>query len=388
MRRCGTPREAASARPSSGEIVGLLDWFRGHDPEFRLAFRVTVAAALAFLLARLLHLPQGFWAVITAVIVIQGSVGGSLKAAMDRFVGTLAGAVLGAIVAVAIPHASTAGLCIALMVAVAPLALLAALKPGFRVAPVTALIMLLPTGSLALEPWVTALDRVTEIILGDIVGVGVALLILPARAHAQVAKGASRVAALNADLLGALLGGAMSGEGRAGVPAIHAQIRAALKALETSAEEAGRERRSHLTDQPDPEPLLRGLYRLRHDLVMIGRAASTALPPPLMDRMAATLAGVREAAAARLRDLAEALRDARAPGSPQALEAATRAYASAIDALRAEGVLREQPGTVIGRFWSLPFAFEQLHQDLNDLARVAAGWAGQEPEKETAGGSP
>jgi uncharacterized membrane protein YccC len=357
--------------------VNLLDWLRNHDPEFRLAFRVTIAAAIAFLLARLLQLPQGFWAVITAVIVIQGSVGGSLKAALDRFVGTLAGAVTGAAVAIALPHASTATLCLAIMVAVAPLALLAALKPGFRVAPVTALIMLLPASGLAVDPWIAAFDRVLEIAIGDIVGVAVALLVLPARAHANVTKGASRIASLNADLLRVLLDGSLSGEGRTGAPAIHARIRAALKELEAAADEAGRERRSHLTEEPDPEPLLRSLYRLRHDLVMIGRAASIALPPALMERMAEPLASVRDAAETRLRELAVALVEGREPQPSERLDAATKAYASAIEALRSDGLLRAQPGAVIGRFWTLPFAFEQLHQDLNEIARLASNWAGR-----------
>ena len=357
--------------------MNLLDWLRSHDPEFRLALRVTIAAAIAFLLARLLQLPQGFWAVITAVIVIQGSVGGSLKAALDRFVGTLAGAVVGAIVAIAVPHGSTPTLCLAVMVAVAPLALLAALKPGFRVAPVTALIMLLPMSEVTLDPWMAAFDRVLEIAIGDIVGVTVALLVLPARAHAAVAKGASRIASLNADLLRILLDASVLGEGRAGTPAIHAQIRAALKQLEAAADEAGRERRSHLTEEPDPEPLLRSLYRLRHDLVMIGRASSAALPPALMERMAEALAGVRDAAEARLRVLAAALAQGREPLPSEALDAATKAYATTIEALRGEGLLRTQPGAVIGRFWTLPFAFEQLHQDLNDIARLASDWAGR-----------
>src|SRR6476469_6168573 len=92
-------------------------WIRSHAPEMRLALRVTIAAGASFALARGLQLPQGFWAVITAVIVIQASVGGSLKAAMDRFAGTLAGAGLGALVSVSIPHQSFATLLAAVLAA-------------------------------------------------------------------------------------------------------------------------------------------------------------------------------------------------------------------------------------------------------------------------------
>ena len=50
-------------------------------PELRLAVRVTTAAVLAFAIAKLLGFAHGYWAVITAIIVMQTSVGGSLKAA-------------------------------------------------------------------------------------------------------------------------------------------------------------------------------------------------------------------------------------------------------------------------------------------------------------------
>ena len=349
-------------------------WLSGHSPEMRLALRVTIAAGASFALARGLQAPQGIWAVITAVIVMQASVGGSLKAAMDRFAGTLAGAAVGALVSVALPHQSFATLLAAILAAVAPLAFLAAVKPSFRVAPVTALIMLLPTSAALGEPWRAAVDRVLEIGLGNLVGLVVALAVLPARAHALVAERASAICDLNADLLGQILSATLSGEGRPGVPAIHARIRAALKQLEAAAEEAARERRSHLTDQPDPEPLVRALYRLRHDLVMVGRAAATDLPPDIAASMAPALGDVRDAAQARLRELGAAFAARRNPEPSDALDAAIRRYASGIEEVRRAGALRDQPGAVIGRFWSLSFAFEQLQHDLADVETLAARW--------------
>jgi uncharacterized membrane protein YccC len=352
-----------------------LDWLTSHGPEIRLALRVTIAAAVALLVARLFQLPQGFWAVITAVIVMQASVGGSLKAAADRFAGTLAGAIVGAGVAVSVPHESTATLFLAVVVATAPLAFLAALRPSYRVAPVTALIMLMPSGAAIADPWEAALYRVLEIGIGNVVGIVVALLVLPARAHGQARGTAADIVDLNADLLSALLDPGLTGEARVGAAAIHARIRAALKQLETAAEEAARERRSHLTDQPDPEPLVRVLYRIRHDLVMIGRAAAVALPDALARRMEPRIAAVRKAAQARLRAVAAGLREGRTVVQGGELEDAIRGYSAEIEAIRAEGTLRGQPGAVIGRFWSLPFAFEQLQQDLADLDRLADTWA-------------
>jgi uncharacterized membrane protein YccC len=68
--------------------------------------------------------------VLTAVVVTQVSVGGSLRATLDYVVGTLAGAVYAAAVGVVVPHVTALGQAVALTLAVAPLALAAALRPS------------------------------------------------------------------------------------------------------------------------------------------------------------------------------------------------------------------------------------------------------------------
>jgi uncharacterized membrane protein YccC len=133
--------------------------------ELKLALRVTIAGVLANTVTRFFAMPQGYWAVITAVVVMQASVGGSLKAAIERFSGTLAGAVYGGVIAAFVPHGSAVTLGISIVVALFPLALLAAVKPAFRVAPLTSLIMLLPPTGQAFGPLASAIDRVLEITL-------------------------------------------------------------------------------------------------------------------------------------------------------------------------------------------------------------------------------
>ena len=88
--------------------------------------RITVAAILSLVAAQLLGLPLPLWAVLTAMIVTQMSVGRSLKATGDYLVGTVGGAIYGGLVAILIPHESELSLLIVLVIAVAPLALLAA----------------------------------------------------------------------------------------------------------------------------------------------------------------------------------------------------------------------------------------------------------------------
>jgi uncharacterized membrane protein YccC len=341
---------------------------KARQAETKLALRVTIAGTLAFLVTKALNLPQGYWAVITAVIVMQASIGGSLKAAVERFSGTVAGAIYGGAIAAMVPHDSPMGLGVAIVVALFPLALLAAIYPSFRVAPVTSLIMLLPPTGQAIGPLASALDRVIEITLGNIVGVVVALFILPARAHTLMTEAAAKVVSLNAELVAAFIDELTTApQSRATLQTLHPRIRAALKKAEAAADEAARERKTHLTDQADPEPLIRTLYRVRHDLVMIGRAATGPLPPSVGERLRPSLINLRDVTSELLLDLSQALKQRNAPPDPDAFRIAVQAFVAETEILRSASLARELPSEAFGQVFALRFGFEQFSKDSGDL---------------------
>ena len=82
----------------------LRTWSRSHRAEIRLCVRLTVSAVLALLLAQLLQLRFGIWAVLTAVLLTQMSVGKSVKASGNYLIGTLGGAILAGAIGALIPH--------------------------------------------------------------------------------------------------------------------------------------------------------------------------------------------------------------------------------------------------------------------------------------------
>ena len=122
-------------------------------PRFRFCFRVTISALLAFTLAQFLSIPlHGLWAVLTAVVVSQMSIGGSLKATADYVIGTIGGAVYASAVAALVPHSTAVAVAGVLVLAIAPLAYAAALNPSFRVAPFTAVLVLMISSQLGEGP--------------------------------------------------------------------------------------------------------------------------------------------------------------------------------------------------------------------------------------------
>jgi uncharacterized membrane protein YccC len=347
---------------------------RSRKAQLALAVRVTVAAFSALVVALALHLMLPLWAVLTALIVTQMSVGRSLKATRDYLAGTVGGAIYGAAITVLIPHSGEAALLALLVLAIAPLAFIAAINPSLNAATVTAVIVLLvPTMNHA-DPLASAIDRVLEVIVGAVCGLLASFFVLPSRAHSQLRVSAARTLELIAAALAELLAGLTRGLDNDALHRIQDGIGAAVTGLNATGAEAERERAARLSSGPDTGPLLRTVLRLRHDLVMIGRAAVMPLPSELQVRLDAPLARVSEAMTAYLRAAAAALRSGAGAPAIWPLRTALNGYAAEVAALRSEGLTRGLPAEVAERFFALGFVLEQMRQNLRDLERVVSEW--------------
>ncbi len=344
--------------------------------QLALSIRVTISALVALALAQLLQLPLPLWAVLTAVIVTQMSVGRSMKATFDYLAGTLGGAIYGGAIGVLIPHGSEIALLAVLALAVAPLAFLAAINPRFSVAPVTAIIVLLIPIMTQASPLASALDRVMEVALGGVTGLIVSFLLLPSNAHSLVVAAAARTLNQMARALGELLAGLTHGLDMDALHRIQDGIGQALVQMNAVGAEAEHERSAGVAIGPDTGPLLRTLLRLRHDLVMVGRAAITPLPEALATRLASPIANLGAAFADYLRASGVALLAGRGPPSLNAVESALDAFSGEMAALRREGLTRSLSADAAEHFFALGFVLEQMHNNVKDLERCVADWAG------------
>lgn len=342
--------------------------------ELGLGVRVTVAALGALVIALALHLRLPLWAVLTAVVVTQLSVGRSLKATRDYLLGTVGGAVYGGAIAVLIPHSGEGALLAVMVLAIAPLAFIAAINPSLNVATVTAIIVLLLPTMNHMTPTESAIDRVLEVAVGAITGLLVSFLVWPSRAHSQMRMRAARVLDLLADVLSELLAGLTRGRDIAALHQLQDGIGTALNGLNAIGAEAERERSARLSSGPDTGPLLRTVLRLRHDLVIIGRASVVPLPLALQMRLKAPLAKVDDAVGAYLRSAGAALRSGRAAPAIWPVETVLRDYAREAAAVRSEGLTRDLPADVTERFFALGFSLQQMRQNLKDLDRCTAEW--------------
>ena len=316
------------------------------------------------------------WAVLTALIVTQMSVGRSLTATRDYMLGTIGGAIYGGAIAMLIPHSGEAALLALLVLAVAPLAFIAAINPSLNAATVTAVIVLLVPSMSHVNPLDSAIDRVLEVMVGAVAGLLASFFVLPSRAHAQIRVSAGRLLELIAAALSELLAGLTRGRDNDALHRIQDGIGAALVGLNATGAEAERERAAHLSSGPDTGPLLRTILRLRHDVVMVGRASVVPLPFELQKRLAATIGEGRrcdrQPICVRWPTPCEPGLERRRSGRSRRR---CRAMPRKSHSVRSEGLTRGLPGDAAERFFALGFSLEQMRQNLKDLERCVAEWS-------------
>ncbi|RBP11897.1 fusaric acid resistance family protein [Roseiarcus fermentans] len=351
-----------------GAFASLARKLAALAPQLRYSLRVSVAGVVAFAIARSLDLPfHGLWAVLTAIVVSQVSVGGSLRASIEYNIGTLGGAVWAAAVGLAFPHVTPVAQAIVLVVSVAPMAMAAAVSPSFRVAPFSAVLVLLIGGQLGETPLVSAVTRILEVAIGGAVAVAVSLAVFPERARRQGLKAASGILNQMADLLPKLLVRVSRDGDAVQIALAQNRLGDAVSVFRGLAEDARRERMVSLGPHPDPAALARALLRTRHDFVMIARATGARFPEPIASRLAPPLTRFADEATAYLRNCAAALASRTPAPSIAPIEAAHAAYAAQVAAVRREGLSIALQTADVERVFALGFGLEQLCRDLVDL---------------------
>lgn len=328
------------------------------------AFRVAAACAVAYAAYRLLDLKQGYWAVFTVLIVMQGSIGGTLGAAFDRLLGTLVGAALGALGAWA-HNGGVISTGVALVAVAALGSYLAVLRPQLKVAPVTASIMMLtvPPASPIAD---FVVDRVAEIMLGGAIGVAAMALILPARSGALVAR---RIAAVLdtmhvtlGDMADAIASGATLSLGSSLVA-----LRPALAGVEQALKDADREHAARLWRHAISPAVPRTLWRIRSDIVLVARALNPSFPDPVRAALGAPAAALVRQFGAEILACATALRTRQTVARGD-LTTARQAFSSALTAFRTSAEGNALDLDMAGHVFGFSFALDELARDLRDLA--------------------
>jgi len=335
-------------------------------PRLRQAIQTTVAASISYFIVQAFGLQQGFWAIMTSILVTQANVGASLGLAFDRLVGSMLGVLVGGAVAVALADVHElrfAGLAVTVLV----LAFFAARRPSLRIACVTAAIVILGDPRLG-PPIASAENRMIEVALGTIVAIATSLFVFPSRAGPAFARHVSRTLEPLFEVLGDTLGAALGQPlDSAAIAAQAASIRTAFAKGDNLAKEARFEVAGYIADSPDPDAVLRALRRLWHTEIMLMRAVAQPLPAVAIKQLGPDIEAMRTAIA----DVSSQLcSPATAYATPDLsrIETALASFEQHMEEMRARGETRGLPMDDVIRLMAFDFALGQLRLNLRDLA--------------------
>jgi uncharacterized membrane protein YccC len=146
-------------------------WDEKNLPSITHAIRTAVAATVSVIIARLVQMPEAYWAAIATLVIMQSTLGATLTLSIERIAATAVGASVGALEA----NFFGASLVPFAIVLIGLLSIAFRLeKTAYRYASITlAIIVLIPRSAPA---WIIALHRFLEVSVGIIVALAVVAL--------------------------------------------------------------------------------------------------------------------------------------------------------------------------------------------------------------------
>src|SRR6266540_743614 len=76
-------------------LMKLWSWQRENLPSIGHSLRTAVAATASVIVARLVQMPEAYWAAIATLVVMQSSLGATLTLSIERIIATALGASVG-----------------------------------------------------------------------------------------------------------------------------------------------------------------------------------------------------------------------------------------------------------------------------------------------------
>lgn len=331
------------------------------------AIKTAVAGVISLYFTDLFHLPQGYWAAITALIVMQSNVGATLNASRTRLAGTAVGAVVGGL------FAATFGmnmLGFALAVAIAFFVCdLLHLAESQRLATVTiAIIMLIGSAKSA---WIIALHRFTEVALGILVALVVSLTLWPNHARQSVRQGLAgtllKLSALYRTLMDLYLG-----EESASTEALKSEMSAAIRKNSDLLQFALQESFGPMKERESLALLVHLVERIFHALETLESAMRDSSADTYFRGFETGLRRLEDAVSAALDALSQSVAAGKLyptwPDLPAIIASLDEQAAEA----RAEGATMDHPLDEILRFYSLLLTSRSLVTELEMAHAFAA----------------
>jgi uncharacterized membrane protein YccC len=344
------------ARPTLSEKSPSF-WGR-ESRHIKQGLKTGIAGLITYAIYSHFHLPEGYWAVFTALVVTQANLGASWKAALYRTAGSTAGALAAAVVG---PWIGTGAIRTGfiLFVLASLFAFLTTLHPSFSAAGFTAaLVLLLGT---QLQPWHLAWLRVLYTVMGAVIAFLVGVLIWPVRARDRLR---TEIAGFLEDLerlYRALTDPAIREKcNDAGLENLRSAVTADWDGLSTALDEARSEPSFSRFNEADYAATVEEINHLRQRLMAMCRDSGLYSHATVLDALVPELRPLTDETAKSFVGLAAAIRSGTGEFDERALDEAEQALDQRLQKLREARITSPFSLDRMLPFWSFLFNLKEI----------------------------
>ncbi|WP_169727877.1 FUSC family protein [Desulfovibrio inopinatus] len=346
-------------------MMSLSRFFR--TMHWHHAVKTAVAGLFTWFVTQGLHLDQGYWAILTAIIVMQSNVGGSLKAGWIRFLGTTVGATVGAACALFLGHGGWP-LFVSMLITMLICSNVTLLRDSVRVAALTAVIILFVSDNANQHPLYLALMRFIEISLGIATALIVSFFVFPAKARTLLRPGIAHTLRKSAQLFDLLCEFRQMELYRPG-ELFHLKdevVRSMMKNYDLLAEarrEPGYDREAEIFSS-----FLRAQDRIYESILTMDHAVHAIEPDQPHVELVDELSQMAGTVSDEMRQLADCLDKSQCAPDSDRLIAAMQAMDTRLDSMRSERVFATFSRNEVLQFFSFLHAVQETAREVSSLA--------------------
>jgi uncharacterized membrane protein YgaE (UPF0421/DUF939 family) len=336
---------------------GAVHWRSLH---FRQAFKTGLAGILCVWLTDALKLSEGYWAAISAVIVMQSHLGGTLNASWNRLAATAVGASLGAAFTLLWGrHALAFG--IAVMLAIMLCGWLRLAESARIAATTVAIVMLIGR---AASPWTIAMHRFLEVSIGILVALAVTVAVWPSHATAHLREGIADLFRLMSALLQAAVRRLQGEANTATIDSLRLEIDVKLRKNDEFRRLARYERAASDTELESIEHALAQINRLLPFVEVLEASTRASAGDTFHERFRPEVDGLVKAVVGAFSHLAQRFTGAAVFSPWPDFDRASAPLDEKIKASRAAGLSQRYPLEEVLRFHTLLLSLTNIVREL------------------------
>jgi uncharacterized membrane protein YccC len=359
----------SSASPSLSlpqTSIPAKPFWRPESASLKQGIKTGLAGLITYAIYLGWHMPQGYWAVFTALVVTQVTLGASWKPALYRTIGSTAGA-LAAMVLMVIFGLGTLRIGIELFLLATLFGFLTVKHPSFSAAGFTAAIVLV-LGRIEGTPFHIGWLRVLYTLLGSGVAFAVGALIWPVDAREALREKLANILDGSGALYRAVTAAALEGiDNEDEVRQIDRKLHDLRRGITQQMDEARSELSFSRFNRDVYQQVVELADLVRRRLTAMAEDRSLYMHARVEPGLVPSLPVLAEKTAQTFPELAEAVRKRSAPSNSPKLDDALRDLDADLAKLRAQSATAPFALDRMLPFWALVFNLREVAQDLQQL---------------------